>query len=212
MASCLDSTLRLLRPFHTHLYAPPSLLAADQERYAAHVSPRDAFIVNVHKRIKRTCPVRSVDTVKTFSGHVAKKYSCPVAFVDASSSSLSGFSGLKGEGETETETETDAQERRRVRREQSSASTLVLSGSEDPAHGVCVWELQSEALVGRLRGHSGPVLALHHSEKHGQAASGAGGGDCSVRVWGPRQEEEEEGGEEGGGDSLSLSQRHDSAI
>lgn len=160
LASTLDSTIRLLRPLHTCIMrdAPMSITAQ---------SSKDFYTANVHKRIKRSCPVRSIEVVKTFTGLTNKKYSCPSVFVEAGA-------GVLPAGDSEAVA--------------AAKNTLLLCGSED--YTVCVWELQSQRLLGRLAGHTGPVLALAHSSRvGGQVASGAGGGDCSVKVWSEKSEE-----------------------
>ena len=59
--------------------------------------------------------------------------------------------------------------------------TLLLCGSED--RDIVAWDLQSQRIEERLSGHTGPVLALHHSDEHRTVVSGAGGSDFSVKLW-----------------------------
>jgi WD40 repeat protein len=165
LTSTLDSTLRLIRPLHTCIYTGGD--KSSSECVSEYVSAQNSTL-NVHKRIKRSCPVRAITAVKTFTGHVTRKYSCPSIFMS-------------------THTHSHMSER--------VSSTLLFSGSED--NSVCVWDMQSQQLVGSMQGHTGPVLALDQCEGVSECgsdgdgvsecvnvvASGAGGSDCSVRLW-----------------------------
>lgn len=143
LASLLNDTMRLIRPLHTFIQT-------------CHSTSRGSYsTVDVHKRFKRSCPVRSIEVVKHFTGHKASKFCCPSVFINTTSNA----SGPCAEGN----------------------DSFVATGSEDSS--VCVWNLQTQE-IHRLHGHSGPVLAMSYNFLSHQLATGAGGSDFEVRIWG----------------------------
>ncbi len=80
------------------------------------------------------------------------------------------------------------------------SDALVLSGSENnqvsafgtllcrfftsaPLPQMCVWDLQSSALVGSATGHTGAVLAVAANPDPLVRQFASAGADCSVRLW-----------------------------
>jgi COMPASS component SWD3 len=92
--------------------------------------------------------------VKTYQGHVNKKYS------------LSGAFGTYGAG-----VDADA--------DKADQYAFIASGSED--NSVLLWDVSSKNVMQRLEGHTGPVLSVHTHPT--EKAIVSGGMDRTVRVW-----------------------------
>lgn len=64
-----------------------------------------------------------------------------------------------------------------------SGEKYIVSGSEDSR--IYMWKLNSKELVGKLEGHTAPVLALAIHPTRDTIASGGTNGDNSIRIWQP---------------------------
>jgi COMPASS component SWD3 len=72
---------------------------------------------------------------------------------------------------------------------------LVAAGSEDGR--LCLWDVQTRALVAQLEGHGEAVLAVDAHPSLCVLASGGGEADRSIKLW-----SDDSGG--GGGQGLAL--------
>ncbi|KAF7712757.1 Uncharacterized protein PECH_007330 [Penicillium ucsense] len=130
--------------------------------------------------------------IKTFQGHVNKKYSLSGCFGDY------GFHS----------SDADAAKR-------DPPLAFAVSGSEDGA--ILCWDIISKSVLQRIEGHTDVVLGVHTGKYNGKRLIVSCGLDKTVRVWEEEEEEEEEreerddAVEDPKANGISLSAAHDSA-